>query len=454
MRKAWYVVPCVAVGLALCTEARAQDGDAELRKLIEKQQKQLEEQARRISELEQSQMQQHGELQAAIARLSDGMPADAAAAPTTIRTKKGTGLSFYGFVRLDVQYSDSRFQDNQLAGWVLSEDGAAPPGVGSKRDQSDLTMHGRLTRLGMNLDGGKLKDLGEPDLTGAIEIDFYGGGSDSRNLFRMRKAYLQLDWGDVQLLAGQTWDLMSPLIPAVNADLCMWGAGNLGDRRPQIRGTWSPDEDHAWSIAGMAGLTGAIDGDDLDADRVPDGESSSKPTLQGRVGYKGALGEDLPFEIGIWGYKAWEEPSTPVAGKRKFDASALGLDIQATIVPDLLSVKSEIWSGENLDDVRGGILQGVNSTTGDEIGARGGFAELWLKASPTTNVIFGYSTDDPENRDLNAADRAKNTVMYVAVKWSSGPMTIGGEYLNWETDYVSLGNGTANRFVAYVAYSF
>jgi len=453
MRKSWYVASSIAVGLVLAAEARAQDGDADLRKLVEQQQRQLEEQARRIAELERSQAEQHGELQDAIARLSEGLAVTDTGA-LKVHTKKGSALTVYGFVRLDVQYSDSRFQDNQITGWVLSEDGDAPAGVGAPRNQNDLTMHGRLTRLGLELDGGKLDALGGPALTGVIEIDFYGGGSDSRNLFRMRKAYAQLDWGDVQLLTGQTWDLMSPLFPAVNADLVMWGAGNLGDRRPQIRLTWTPDEDRRWSVAGMAGLTGAIDGDDLDADRVPDGETSSKPTLQARVGYKGKIDEDHPFEVGAWGYRAWEEPTTPVAGERRFDASAFGLDLQATLVPDLLSLKSEIWSGENLDDVRGGILQGVNTTTGDEIEAWGGFAEVWVKVSPSTNVIVGYSKDDPDNGDLNAADRSKNAVRYVAVKWSDGPVTIGGEFLHWETDYRSLGNGTANRVVAYIAYSF
>ena len=82
---------------------------------------------------------------------------------------------------------------------------------------------------------------------------------------RMRHAYTKLAWGDFNVLAGQTADVISPIWPIVNADLVMWGAGNLGDRRPQLRPEWTPAiGDSRLIVQGEVGLTGAQDGSDID----------------------------------------------------------------------------------------------------------------------------------------------------------------------------------------------
>jgi hypothetical protein len=46
------------------------------------------------------------------------------------------------------------------------------------------------------------------DLTGVIEADFFGTANDYLGHFRLRHAYIQLDWGPEKLLFGQYW---SPL---------------------------------------------------------------------------------------------------------------------------------------------------------------------------------------------------------------------------------------------------
>ena len=42
--------------------------------------------------------------------------------------------------------------------------------------QPDFTMHPRLSRLGVDFDGGKLDALGGPSITGKIEVDFFNNG--------------------------------------------------------------------------------------------------------------------------------------------------------------------------------------------------------------------------------------------------------------------------------------
>jgi hypothetical protein len=54
--------------------------------------------------------------------------------------------------------------------------------------------------------------------------------SESRAVPRIRHAYGEMRWDEFSILFGQTWDVISPLLPTINDDSLMWNAGNLGDR--------------------------------------------------------------------------------------------------------------------------------------------------------------------------------------------------------------------------------
>jgi hypothetical protein len=107
----------------------------------------------------------------------------------------------------------------------------------------------------------------------------------------------------------------------------------------------------------------------------------------------------------------------------------------------------EIWLGENLSDLRGGIGQGVNTTTGPEIASKGGWVELGYKASPTYRIAIGYTKDDPSDSDLTGSGRLENSAFYLHNKWNVGDgVEIGANYLYWLTDWAGLPRGKNNRF--------
>ncbi len=372
---------------------------------------------------------------------------------------KGSMLQLYGFLRTDVQYDDSRFNDPQIPGYVQSEDPTAPASVGAMEDDSEFAVHARLTRLGLNLDGPAIDGLGAPDLTGNVEIDFYNIGlndNDSRSAIRMRRAFLNLDWGDWSLLAGQEWDVVSPLYPAVNHDLVMWGAGNLGDRRPQVRVQY----DHALgpgnlTVTGGIGLSGAVDSPTVEGG-LRAGENSGEPMVAARVGYSGKTKSGGAYQIGVSGHSSSEDFDPDGAGalpEQDFDSSSISVDFKAPLHRDRWSVLGEWFSGKNLDDVRGGIFQGVNST-GGEIDSEGGWVELVFQATPNCSLHAGYSMDDPEDSDLDPDARSENDVAYLAARMKWGVFQAGVEYLNWTTKYVGLDDGDANRVQIYLAYYF
>lgn len=368
-----------------------------------------------------------------------------------ILTKMGSMLTFYGFLRIDAAYDTEHMNDTEIPSFVLSDD---DPASGS----SAFTLYTRLTRLGLAFDGGEVGDGFA--LTGKLETDFYAfDSSDSRNELRIRHAYLHLERDDLAILAGQTWDLFSPLYPSVNADLLNWNAGNTGDRRPQVRVHYTPTvgEETVLGIAGGIALQGAINQREIDGvgDGVIDGEDSGIPQFQVRGSVATPLFTDAPAEVGVWYVLGHEETDgAGIAGEDEWTSTIFGLDLVLPITEDL-SLKGEVWSGENLDDLRGGIGQGINATTGDEIAAFGGWAEISYALSDTTRIFAGYSIDDPDDDDLDTNARDLNELIYAGASYRVWePVRMGWEWIHWKTEYVGLSDGENDRFKIWVAYYF
>jgi hypothetical protein len=53
--------------------------------------------------------------------------------------------------------------------------------------------------------------------------------------------YVKATWGSFSILVGLNGEIISPLLPTIDEDLGTWNAGNLGDRRPQVRLDWDED---------------------------------------------------------------------------------------------------------------------------------------------------------------------------------------------------------------------
>ena len=387
---------------------------------------------------------------AALLLMQDPKP-EAPQETTKVVSKAKSAITFYGFVRLDILYDTDRPNNVQVPQFILSKD--TPPG-----GEKDLSMHPRLTRFGMEFDGPVIADLGDAKLTGKMEVDFYnllpGAGvitSNSREFLRMRHAYLQLAWDHWTVLAGQREDVIAPLAPTPNNDLVMWNAGNLADRRPQVRVEF---KSNGITATGMIGLTGAVDGNDLDANGFLDGEESATPTFQFRVGYEtDGFVEKTKIVGGLWFHTAKEEPDTAVAGEDSFTSNAVGIDLVLPVTSQL-TIRLEGWSGKNLDDVRGGIGQGV--VNGQEVSAKGGWIEANFKASATWTPTLGFYMDDPDDGDIAAVGgRDKNQVIAFANRFRFGPVEFGADVLSWKTEFTGgLADGKDLRLNFFAAYNF
>lgn len=455
------------------------DGAAleELRRLIDRQQQVIEAQQKRIEALERKLDAEPSAVPAGYAKPATDTHANAESAATAQATpglssqiskeitREGYGIKFYGFLRGDLAGDTDRMSfDTQLPFFVLSP---ADPSQGMRRT-GDVTAHPRLTRFGVDVNPPRL-----PSGWGGIaklEIDFYNTiidrpatGTVSKDLLsnsraapRIRLAYVQVSKGAFTLLAGQNWDLISPLFPSYNSEVVMWNGGNTGDRRPQFRLSYEPKVGAGkLSLAAEIGASGAVDGQDLDGDGIRDGESAVTPTGQVRIGYSGPLNSQT-WSIGFWGHGARQQLNrNPIAGREDFSSSLVGIDLSLPLLKNLL-IKGEAWTGKGLSDVRGGIGQSVNTATGQVIDASGGWAEVSYKFDDHYTLLFGTTLDSPDGSDITAPNgRVRNRVHYVGNRFFAGRgLSFGFDYGRWQTRFKALPTGTNNRFNLYVQQAF
>ena len=369
-----------------------------------------------------------------------------ASAQLIIGDKDGLGAQLYGFARLDVLYQDAQLSHPQFPEFALLRSD------GKKVD--NLSVHPRLTRLGVaawtgNLDGGFTVDA-------KIELDFQNGGSESRELPRLRHGYGQLKWNGLTILAGQTWQLVSQLFPAANADSMMWNSGNTGDRAPQIRVGYALDVGEKgrldYDIAMM--MPNTVDKADRDQDGQVDGAAAAVGSYEARVGFSMPLWTEKAFKIAVGGHFGQEEYTPDYADAKTLTSWGVFAELDMPII-DMLGIRGEFFVGAGLSDVRGGVKQ-VTNKDGDAVETLGFWAELWLIPVTGLHLAGGFGMDDPEDggdRSINSNMVAWGSVAYRPWK----PFRVGAEYHHWFTEH-DLGAATkteeVNRVDIHLTYFF
>ncbi|MCB9833207.1 MAG: hypothetical protein H6807_12100 [Planctomycetes bacterium] len=449
---------------------------AQQEETVERRLERLERENRRINEELKQSREENARLserieglasEAADLRASDGeleklvnVLGDAYDDPTwSPATKSGKLIRFYGFLRTDIYYNTARANDPIIPFSVLPEKGTT---YGADDDQFAIDV--RLTRLGIDLNAGK---IGSADVTGKLEMDFANftqGSTESRPAIRIRLAYIDFDWGNWAVRIGQDWDIISPLLPAVHSELLLWGVGNLGDRRAMAQLIYESDatEDLRIKFELAAGFTGAVDGADNDgapSRTTADGVDSGHPHAQARLGLNfGSWVEGKRAEIGFWGYVAGLETDTKFNGEDHFTPYTVGIDISLPLFASV-SFIAEAWYGQALSDVRGNILQDINTATGDEIEGWGGWAEIHWQTTQDFRLAIGASIDDPKDGDLNGAvsgeNRELNWTAYISSKLDlGGGLYTGLDVIYWETRYTVTGTADMVRVNYWIQLNF
>ncbi|MDP8245685.1 MAG: DcaP family trimeric outer membrane transporter [Candidatus Hinthialibacter antarcticus] len=372
-----------------------------------------------------------------IKTVSEQTQLNAAHQTNVVSSKYGANL--YGYVKLDASYDDSRLQPGNYALYALSDSS------GSDDDEFNVTAN--QSRLGFDLIG---PTIGNAETGGKIEFDFYGGGAENKAHMRMRHAYAQIDWPEYEmsLLAGQTWDVISPLVPATLNFPVAWSAGNIGARRPQLRLTKNYSMTESTDLLLQAAITRTI-GDDVAGQDT--GSDSGFPGVQGRLAYSFPLLTDKPTTIGVSGHYGQEEHD---GINKDLDTWSLNVDVDFPIW-ERIGLKGEFFTGTNLDTYFGGILQGVNTTIGEELPTTGGWAALSVTPMDKVNLNFGATYESPDDFYVMTDGRTQNSSYFGNIYYMFDPsLILGFEASYWDTKYKDLDDGDALRFQTSVIYKF
>jgi len=319
----------------------------------------------------------------------------------------------YGYVKLDAVYETGMASHGNFILWAVDP--------GSSSGLFHLTAN--ETRVGLKIAGLR---VGGFDLGGKVEFDFFGGGAENKAQPMMRHAFLMLSNGSFSITAGQTWDIISPLIPATLNYSVQWAGGNIGYRRPQL--SLRQDFKSEKSVFSLqAGVFRTIT-QDYDGDGIVDGTAAGTPMVQGRVAVKLMFGQ-ASVQLGLSGHYG------TTSGEIDLTTDSLNVDLAVVLCPRV-RIQGEYFTGKNLGQFLGGIVQEVSD--GREIRASGFFANLIADLSDRIQISVGYGMDDPEDEDLIDGMRSKNTTVWGTLFYKfSKHFLVGLDLSNWETGYLN-----------------
>jgi hypothetical protein len=338
-------------------------------------------------------------------------------------------LQFYGFVKVDAASDTGHANPGNFVKWVDLEP--------LNQDDSQFSLTANQTRLGL-----WLTSPDDPDKSlltkGRVEIDFYGGGAENKPNPMLRLAYIDLHWrkSGWRFVAGQTFDVISPLFPSTINYSVQWWAGNVGYRRPQLR----LSKDLAFTESSKLLLTGAItrnmgSTDSAFAD-VDTGTDAGIPGLQGRLGWQMGKRQAGPVAVGISGHWAEEEFELDDAGNtERFDSWSANFDLKVPLT-DKVMLQGEAYTGTNLAQYLGGIGQGVNIERGQEIGDTGGWISLDLGPYNRLAHHVGLTATDVDDDNLDPGQRSFNSsIFWNGVYSLTEHVRFALELSYWKTEY-------------------
>lgn len=307
-----------------------------------------------------------------------------------------------------------------------------------------------------------------------VEIDFFGGvlnqGVPSYfSLPRLRFAWAAVSWGRTRLVFGQDNILIAPQIPdSMFRQIPQAGGftGNLFGRYPQVRleGSTSGKVRFIWAGGFLANVLNdglSISDSQINLFRRPQGgEFSLSPMAQVHFGVGGEINKK-PWTVGLGGHYARRNtqvysvacpagqtcPPTALTetpdGNNASDGWAVSLDALVPLHRTLV-LKGEVWIGDELEALAGGINQGLNLSRGGpnsvvtsvngSVRSAGGWVELLWNPIPWLQVSSVFLGDDPFDDTLSAAANTRLKILS-SYNWFAIEL-LKGFFVGLEYDYI------------------
>lgn len=182
-------------------------------------------------------------------------------------------------------------------------------------------------------------DVGEVNIGGRLELDFWVIAANANAKPRMRLAYAwckPLEGLDIRI--GQQWDIFSPLNPTTNnTNANLWYNGNYGFRRPMFQLRYGLDLGAV--TPGLQVSVGEATKEKGAGDWIGLDNEAAFPMIQARI----ATGITDKFTLGVAGVHA-------AYGEDK-DYTTSGVSVDASLpLHKLFALKGEFAYGENLNN--------------------------------------------------------------------------------------------------------
>ena len=367
--------------------------------------------------------------------------------------KKG-GFTFtpYGYINLSATWESERTINGDYCVYAQS------PELTPSANRSAFYVDPRSSRIGLRIDGPGTKYWTNSKTRAVFECDFQGSYQvRNRSGFLLRKAYVEIGDDESKFLFGQDWEVFSPLYPMTFNYPAGSGVGNLGYRRAMIRA------DHAFKFGCDSSLLFQFaicdntirdyTGGGTDVPRVT---ASGWPIIQGRIAY--AFGEkrfrhEQAITLGISGQIGEQRVDyvNPTLIGQKLTTWAVCVDLDVPITKKM-RIQAELYDGDNVSNLEGGILQGIDMVRRDTIRCKGGWAAVQYQWTKKMKTNVGYAIEDPNDKDLLGtasysgnmySSRTYNQSIFgnVMYNWTEAFMT-GVELSFWKTNWQQYNSNT------------
>jgi hypothetical protein len=325
----------------------------------------------------------------------------------------------------------------------------------------DFNVDAKSSRVGLDFTGPGLWFLDDAKIGGKVEVDFQGQFvTRNKPGLLLRHLYVEAKDEEFRLLIGQTWDVISPLgIPTLNYTAGS-AVGNLAYRRAQFRA----ERFMGLSDTFMVTLQGSLNANVV-TDFVTDPATTTSadpgpyPDVQSRAAFtigRRDCPDAPPIVLGVgghYGIQNFDFRTSPVELDVDIPTYSLASDM---VIPigQRWGIQGEFFTGFNLSNYMGGILQGVDRGTHRGIHATGGWGEVYVDWLSCLHTHSGFAIDDPANNDMTSG-RTCNQMLYNNVIWDATKnLQLAFEVDVWTTRYLTLSPGEGVRLEFAAKYKF
>ncbi|WP_337873365.1 hypothetical protein [Ignavibacterium sp.] len=313
-------------------------------------------------------------------------------------SKSDFGFSLSGFLKTDI-FFDSRQTVSAREGHFLLYPSSESFDVNNfdindKANFNILSIQSRLT--------GKITapDAFGAKTSGTLEGEFFGTADSDMNGFRLRHAYVKLDWEKVSLLVGQTWHPMfiTDLVPGT-VSFNTGAPFNPFSRNPQIRVTATVDK--------FKFIAAALTQRDFQSNG-PAGFSSSYlrnniiPNLHGQIQF-GSEGNLAGIAIDYKSLKPRLVTSKNISTNETISSFAASAFFKINLRP--FTIKAQGVYGGNLTDLMmlgGYAVKSIDTTSGKETYTDLKSLSGWIDVSTGKEIEFGLFAG--YSKSLGASD--------------------------------------------------